>query len=123
MYAELDNGKYTRLRRSLIRKSAKGSSAQRRFLEQVRDSRKFLAYMNDAVGVQEGAELEPLAERMSEAEFGNPPWDTEQRLFEGWGGLTPRIACRTAFWGRVTCRHIEQGRIESSFLASNGGGT
>ena len=122
MYAELDNSNYARLRRSLTRKLAKGSPAQRRFLTEVRDSGKFLTYMNDVVGVEKGAELEPLADRMSEAEFGNPPWDTEQRLFESWGGLTPRIACRTAFWGRVTCRHIEKGRIESSFLAANGRG-
>ncbi len=78
--------------------------------------------MKDVVGVQEGEELEPLADRMSEAEFGNPPSDTERRLFEAWGGLTPRVACRTAFWARVTYRHIENGRIESSFLAANGGG-
>ena len=78
--------------------------------------------MRDVVEVQEGEELEPLAERMSEAEFGNPPSDTERRLFEMWGVLTPRVACRTAFWARVTYRHIEEGRIESSFLAANGGG-
>ena len=59
---------------------------------------------------------------MSEAEFGNPPSDTERRLFKAWRDLTPRIACRTTFWGRVTYRHIEQGRIESAFLAANGGG-
>ena len=122
MYAEFDDGGYTRLRRSLIRKSAKGSPAQREFLAEARESSKFLAYMRDAVGVQEGVELRPLAERMSEAEFGNPPSDTEQRLFEAWRELTPRIACRTAFWGRVTYRHIEEGRIESAFLAANGGG-
>ena len=122
MYAEFDEGGYTRLRRSLIRKSAKGSPAQREFLAAARESGKFLAYMKDAVGVQEGVELEPLAERMSEAEFGNPPSDTEQRLFDAWGSLTPRIACRTPFWGRVTYRHIEEGRIESAFLAANGAG-
>ena len=122
MYAEFDDGGYTRLRRSLIRKSAKGSPAQREFLSAVRDSGRFLAYVKGEVLVREGLELEPLAERMSEAEFGNPPSDTEQRLFEAWAGLTPRIACRTAFWGRVTYRHIEEGRIESSFLAANGGG-
>ena len=117
MYAEFDDGGYTKLRRSLIRKAAKGSPAQREFLAAARESDKFLAYMKDAVGVQQGVELQPLAERMSEAEFGNPPSDTEQRLFAIWGGLTPRIACRTAFWGRVTYRHIEEGRIESAFLA------
>ena len=87
-----------------------------------RESAKFLTYMKDAVGVKQGIELQPLADRMSEAEFGNPPSDTEQRLFEAWGDLTPRIACRTEFWGLVTYRHIEEGRIESSFLAANGGG-
>ena len=87
-----------------------------------RESAKFLTFMKDAVGVQQGVELQPLTDRMSEAEFGNPPSDTEQRLFKAWGGLTPRIACRTEFWGRVTYRHIEEGRIESAFLAANGGG-
>lgn len=123
MYAEFDEGAYTRLRRSLIRKSAKGSPAQREFLVAARESSKFLAYMRDSVGCTTGVELQPLADQMSEAEFGNPPSDTEQRLFSAWRDLTPRIACRTAFWGRVTYRHIEEGRIESAFLAANGGGT
>ena len=122
MHVEFDDAGYTKLRRSLIRKAAKGSIAQREFLEAVRDSGRFLAHIRDVVGVQEGEELEPLADRMSEAEFGNPPSDTERRLFQAWGGLTPRVACRTAFWARVTYRHIEEGRIESSFLAANGGG-
>ena len=122
MYEEFHNGEYTRLRRSLIRTSAKGSPAQREFLSAARERGKFLAYIKDAVGVQEGVELQPLADRMSEAEFGNPPSDTERRLFEMWRGLTPRIACRTEFWGRVTYRHIEEGRIESAFLAANGAG-
>lgn len=122
MYAEFDEAEYTKLRRSLIRKSAKGSRAQREFLAVARETGEFLDYMKDAVSVHDGMEVEPLADQMSEAEFGNPPSDTERRLFDAWNGLTPRIACRTAFWGRVTYRHIEEGRIESSFLAANGGG-
>ena len=122
MHAQFDDIEYAKLRRSLIRKSAKGTPAQREFLSAARDSARFLEYMCDAVGLEEGAELEPLADRMSEAEFGNPPSDTERRLFLAWRHLTPRLACRTAFWGRLTCRHIEGGRIESSFLAVNGGG-
>ena len=122
MYEEFHNGEYTRLRRSLIRKSAKGSPAQREFLAAARETGKFLVYIKDAVRVQEGVALQPLADRMSEAEFGNPPSDTERRLFEMWRDLTPRIACRTEFWGRVTYRHIEEGRIESAFLAANGAG-
>ncbi len=123
VYAEWDEAGYTRLRRSLIRKSAKGADVQREFLEAVRDTPDFLLYMEEHLDLREGTELEPLAERMSEAEFGNPPSDTERRLFDAWQELTPRIACRVAFWGRVTFRHIEQGRIESTFLAGNGGGT
>lgn len=122
MYAEFDESGYANLRRSLIRKSARGSAAQRAFLEAVRDPSAFLRYLGDGVAVLDGDDLEPLADRMSEAEFGNPPSDTERRLFEGWRALTPRIACRSAFWARVTQRHIEEGRIESSFLAANGGG-
>lgn len=123
VYAEFDEIEYAKLRRSLIRKSARGSAAQRTFLEAVRDTAAFLSYLDDSVRVLDGDDLVPLAERMSEAEFGNPPSDTERRLFEGWRELTPRIACHSAFWARVTQRHIEEGRIESSFLAANGGGT
>lgn len=120
-YAEFDDGAYAKLRRSLIRKSPKGPDDQRTFLLAVRESDRFLEYMQNRVGLQKGAEL-LLADRMSEAEFANPPPDTEQRLFDAWSSLTPRFACRTAFWGRVTYRHIEAGRIESSFLAANGAG-
>ena len=123
VYAEFQEVGYAKLRRSLIRRSARGSAVQRRFLQAVRDTGAFLAYLEEAVSVLPGDEVEPLADRMSEAEFGNPPSDTERRLFEGWGGLTPRIACRSAFWARVTQRHVQEGRIESSFLAANGGGT
>ena len=122
MYTEFDEVGYAKLRRSLIRKSAKGSAAQREFLSAARESSKFLTYMKDTVAVQEGVELKPLADRMSEAEFGNPPSDTERRLFDAWRELIPRIACRTAFWGRVTYLHIQERRIESSFLAVNGEG-
>ena len=123
MYAEFNDSEYTKLRRSLIRKSSKGSSKQREFLEAVRYTDSFLAYMKDTVDTEDGVSLEPLADRMSEAEFGNPPSDTEQNLFNAWSNLSPRTACRTAFWACVTYRHIEEGRIESSFLAANGGGT
>lgn len=123
MYAEFEEGSYSKLRRSLIRKPAKGTGAQREFLAAARETSAFLEYVSEAVQVRHGAELEPLADRMSEAEFGNPPSDTERRMFDAWRSLPPRIACRTEFWARVTYRHIESGLIESSFLAANGGGS
>ena len=121
IYIEFDDGDYSAFRRSLIRKSAKGTDVQREFLETVRDSSVFLNYLKNAVRLNGDTDLEPLTDRMSEAEFKDPPSDTEQRLFSAWSNLTPRIACRTTFWSRVTCRQIENGRIESSFLAANGG--
>lgn len=123
MYEEFDRGDYTKLRRSLIRKPAKGATVQCEFLAKVRDTADFLDYMGTAVRVQKGERFGPLAERMSEAEFGNPPSDTERRLFDEWKALTPRVACHASFWGCVTFRHIEAARIESSFLAANGGGS
>lgn len=122
LYEEFDASDYTKLRRSLIRKPARGSAEQREFLARVRDTGEFLEYMKTAVSVQPGESFGPLAERMSEAEFGNPPSDTERRLADAWKELTPRVACRSTFWGCVTWRHIEAGQIESSFLAANGTG-
>ncbi len=123
MYEQFDEGDYTKLRRSLIRKSAKGEAVQREFLAKVRDTAEFVEHQKSTVRVLEGERFDPLAERMSEAEFGNPPSDTERRLYDAWNRLTPRVACRAAFWGCVTFRHIEAGRIESSFLAANGVGS
>ncbi len=122
-YAEFNHSGYAKLRGSLIRKSAKGSEVQRDFLRAVSHTSSFLEYIGEALESQDGIELEPLAEKMSESEFANPPSDTEQRLYDSWQGLTPRIACRPSFWARITYRHIEAGRIESSYLAANGGGT
>lgn len=119
MYEEFDESAYTKLRRSLIRKPAKGTDVQKEFLARVRDTAEFLEYVRTEVPVISGERFHPLAERMSEAEFGNPPSDTERRLFDAWTDLTPRVACRSPFWGCVTFRHIEARRIESSFLAQD----
>ncbi len=120
-YVEFDDSAYSNLRRSLIGKSTRSRDAQRGFLEKVLVTTDFVDYMNTAVPLTGSQKLDPLAEQMSEAEFKDPPGDTEQSFFQSWAELTPRIACRTTFWALVTCRHIENGRIESSFLAGNGG--
>ena len=120
-YIEFDDSVYSNFRRSLIGKSAKGSDAQRDFLRKVLVTTDFVDYMNTTVPLIGKVELDPLADQMSEAEFKDPPGDTERSFFDAWTELIPRIACRTTFWARITCRHIENGRIESSFLAGNGG--
>ena len=120
-YLEFDDSDYSSLRKSLIHPSAKGSDLQREFLEKVRTTSDFLTYIKDSISFSGDTDLEPLAEKMSEAEFKDPPWDTENRLFSAWREIPPRIASRSTFWAHVTFRHIEEGRIESAFLAANGG--
>lgn len=121
IYMEFDDSEYSNLRKSLIRASAKGLELQREFLKKVRTTADFLDYMENKISLQGNKDLEPLADKMSESEFKDPPWDTESQFFTAWSHLPPRVACRTTFWARVTFRHIENGRIESSYLAANGG--
>ena len=120
-YFEFTDSEYSKLRKSLIRSSAKGTDLQRDFLMKVKVTADFLEYIKDTIPLQGDVDIMPLADKMSESEFKDPPWDTENRLFTAWSELSPRVACRTTFWARVTYRHIENGRIESSYLAANGG--
>ena len=120
-YREFDDVTYSKFRRSLIARASKGSKLQRMFLEKVRETSTFLEFIRSQVAFTDGIDLSPLADQMSEFEFKDPPSDTEQRLFSNWHTLTPRIACRTTFWARVTFRHIEEGRLESFYLAGSGG--
>ena len=117
-FLELDDGAYTRRRLDLLR--VKGSDRQREFLEQVRDSAVFVETFTDMpMRGSAYAELSPYP--MTESEYKDPPGDTEQDLYASWSALTPAVACRCAFWARVTLDHIRQGRIQSFYLASNGG--
>ena len=117
-YEEFEDAAYTKLRKALLR--TKGGPNQEEFLEAARRSGLFLDYLN-AVPVS-GARCPALVpEPLTEGEFRAPPQDTEERLYSAWCDLTPRVACRSTFWARLTCRHIEAGRIESEYLAGNGG--
>ena len=42
-------------------------------------------------------------------------------LYRTWRGLTAATACRSTFWAHLTLEHIRRGRIESVYLAANGG--
>ena len=42
-------------------------------------------------------------------------------LYIAWSSVTPAVACRSTFWAHVTLEHIRKGRIESVYLAANGG--
>ena len=117
-FLELDDSAYTRWRLDLLR--TKGSDRQCEFLRQVRDSAGFVAVFSDVpVRGSATAELSPFP--MTESEYKDPPSDTEEALHASWSSLTPAVACRSAFWAKVTLDHIREGRIQSVYLAANGG--
>ena len=118
-YRELDHVKFTGLRRRLLRD--KGGAYQRRFLRAARDNETFVGFVREEAGAYAG-KTPPLHDSpMTESEFKDPPWTTEMSLYEAWSDLPARTACRPAFWADVTSRHVEDARIDASYLAANGG--
>ena len=117
-FTELSDVEYTRLRKSLLR--SKGSDTQRDFLRDVRDTNGFLERMSrvSTVGT-ESVDLAPAP--MTESEFKEPPADTECALYNAWSGIPPATACRSTFWANLTLEHLRHRRIESPYLAANGG--
>ena len=115
---EFDDADYTAFRKRLLRK--KGSPAQRRFLRQVRIGDEFVAQL-DKIKANEAAEPALIPLPLTESEYKDPPIDTEQALYRSWSGIVPAVACRSTFWARLTLEHVRHGRIQSVYLAANGG--
>ena len=115
---QLEDGAYTGFRKSLLR--AKGSLRQREFLVAVRDGGAFEKLLGE-LPVESGEDAPLAAAPMTESEYKDPPTDTEQELYRSWRGLPPGVACRSTFWAYVTLQHVRQRRIESVYLAANGG--
>ena len=121
-YAERDEGQYTRLQKNLL--SEKGNDYQREFLNAVKDSDDFLAFMDDEVAMNKGKPVEHFPGPLTEQSFKEPTKDQEQVAYKTWSRVPPRIACRISFWAEVTLQHIRSGAIrESYWLAANGGRT
>lgn len=123
MYTELEEASYTTLRRKLLRD--KGSQAQRDFLEQLKGTGgEFCTWLFSEVGVTKkpGDEIELLPKKkLTEDEFKEPPLAVEKLLANTWASLQPARACRTSFWGYITCMHLQADIIKPSYLAANGG--
>ena len=117
-FKELSDTEYSKFRKALLR--AKGSDRQRQFLRMVRNTEDFLNHVSTIAthGVVDAA-LTP--EPMTESEYKDPPTSTEQALYAAWAALTPSVACRSTFWAKLTIEHIRAGRIQSAYLAANGG--
>ena len=115
---ELSDTDYSKFRKELLR--VKGSDRQKRFLESVRDTSAFLDHVSSIpTDGTVGPALAP--ERMTESEYKDPPASTEQTLYTSWSALPPAVACRSTFWAKLTIEHIKAGRIQSVYLAANGG--
>lgn len=118
-YRELDAVKFAAFRRRLLR--ARGGAYQRRLLKAARNNETFVGFVREEAGAYAGKTPPLHADPMTESEFRDPPWTTEMSLYESWKDLPARTACRPAFWADVTSRHVEDARIEASYLAANGG--
>ena len=117
-YREFDDASFSRFRRRLLR--TKGGPQQRSFLQSVRSDEEFLRVVGEQIVVRGSLEPKLCPAPLTENEFKQPPSTTEQKLYNAWSGLTPRVACRTTFWANLTFRHVEDGRIEAAYLAANG---
>lgn len=118
-YKQFDDASYTVLRKNLLR--TKGSDEQKAFLNVLRSSDAYSVWMKEQVDIVPGDELPILEENLTEAEFKEPPKSTERQIFEFYESIPPASACRVTFWGFMTLRHIEEGRIQASFLVADGG--
>ena len=118
-YAELDDGKYTSLRKDLLRE--KGGPLQDEFLDALEDSDKFMEFMRAKAPFTNGEHVAVFRGALTESSFKDPPKDIERDIYDLWKAVSPKVACRASFWGAVTARHIEEGAIaEPLWLAANG---
>lgn len=121
-YRELDPDRYSRLQRELLKE--KGGDRQRDFLEALKDTAAFVAWIESQVPTNEGRTLPTFDGPLTESSFKEPTADQEARMYELWRDAPPRTACRPSFWASVTLEHLRDGKIaEATWLAANGGVT
>lgn len=109
---------YTMFRKNLLRK--KGNERQKIFLSHVRNSDNFVRLLGEIESTgADNISLTPWP--LTESEFKDPPVDTERTLYASWSHIPPAVACRSTFWAYLTFEHVRQGRIQSVYLAGNGG--
>ena len=118
LFKELSDTEYAKFRKNLLR--VKGSERQKEFLGIVRDTDAFLDHVS-SIKTEGTIDAALATEPMTESEYKDPPPDTERALYVAWSSLVPAVACRTTFWANLTIEHIRAGRIQSAYLAANGG--
>ena len=92
---------------------------QQEFLEIVaEDPDKFCTEVR-SWGVTEGNPPPVLAHKLSEQEYLELPWETEQIIASTWPDLSVEMAARPGAWARIHIELIEKELISSSFLAAS----
>ena len=92
---------------------------QQEFLEIVaEDPDKFCTEVR-SWGVTEGIPPPVLAHKLSEQEYLELPWETEQIIASTWADLSVEMAARPGAWARIHIELIEKELISSSFLAAS----
>ena len=118
-YRELDPDKYVRLQRELLK--IKGSDRQRDFLESLKDTTAFIAWVESQAPTNEGHALPTFEGPLTESSFKEPTADQEALMYKLWQDTPPRTACRPSFWASVTLEHLREEKIaEATWLAANG---
>lgn len=100
----------------------RGGDEQRDFLQLVKEDPDLFCQRLRSWGLTQG-EAPPVPEEgVSEAEFIDPSWHTECAVASTWQELPPSLAARPETWTRIHVEMIEQGRLESSYLAAGNKG-
>ena len=117
----IDRGGLEREQKALLPKldsGLRGGDEQREFIRLARDDGNAFCAQLRSWGLTPGETPPVMEEALSEKEFVDPSWTTECAIAATWRELPVRMAARPETWMRIHVELIEQGQIESSFLAA-----
>lgn len=100
----------------------RGGDEQREFIGLVADAPQDFCDRVRSWGLRTGEEPLVPERPLTEKEFVDPPWSTEQVVAATWGELPAGLAARPETWTRIHIEMIEKRRIKSSYLAADGNG-
>ena len=90
-------------------------------LKATRSDQEFLELVRGHIHTEGKERIPIIHEKLTEHQYKDPTKSTEQDMYHAWRDVPPETACRVTFWGEVTLCHIEEGCIQASYLAANGG--
>ena len=121
----IDRSGLERVQKALLPKldsGLRGGDEQREFIRLAKDDPSaFCAHLR-SWELTAGETPPVMDQALSEKEFVDPSWSTECVIAATWQALPVRLAARPETWFRIHVELIEQGRIESSYLAAGSRG-